>query len=166
MRYFTFEIVIEKEPSDDGYLAYSPTLPGFNRFQIGDLSIDLPQIQSRTLVTKMILENGQTAVIGGLVSEDSFEQERKVPFLGDIPLVGYLFKWKRNRKTKESLLVFITPYLIRSPSETQKMIDEEVSRRRDALKAERLRIFGAAANTGEKPPEEAETESTTTTEKE
>ncbi len=134
----------------------SPTLPGFNRFQIGDLSIDLPQIQSRTLVTKMILESGQTAVIGGLVTEDEFEQVRKIPFLGDIPIIGYAFKWKRVRKTKESLLVFITPYLIRSPEETQKVIEQEVTRRREKLRSENERIFGPTqASPDEKPAEGA-----------
>lgn len=134
----------------------SPTLPGFNRFQIGDLSIDLPQIQSRTLVTKMILESGQTAVIGGLVTEDEFEQVRKIPFLGDIPIIGYAFKWKRVRKTKESLLVFITPYLIRSPEETQKVIEQEVTRRREKLRSENERIFGPTqASPGEEPAKDA-----------
>lgn len=124
----------------------SPTLAGFNRFEIGDLSIDLPQIQSRTLVTKMILENGQTAVIGGLVTEDEYEQVRKIPFLGDIPIVGYLFKWKRVRNTKESLLVFVTPYLIRSPEETQKLIEREVEKRREKMREEEERIFPDAAS--------------------
>ena len=120
----------------------SPSLAGFNRFEIGDLSIDLPQVQSRTIVTKMILESGQTAVIGGLVTEDEFEQVRKIPFLGDLPIIGYLFKWKRVRKSKDSLLVFITPYLIRSSEETQRILRQEVQRRRDKMREERERIFG------------------------
>jgi len=120
----------------------SPNLPGFNRFEIGDVSIDLPQVKSQTLVTKMILETGQTAIIGGLVTEDDFEQVRKIPFLGDIPILGYLFKWKRVRKTKESLLVFITPALIRSPEDAQKRIDREIEKRRDRLHDEIERIYG------------------------
>jgi len=131
----------------------SPTLPGFNRFEIGDVSIDLPQIKSQTLVTKMILETGQTAIIGGLVTEDDFEQVRKIPFLGDIPILGYLFKWKRVRKTKESLLVFITPYLIRSPEETQKLIDREIEKRREMLHDEIDRIYGDATPTKGKSAE-------------
>ena len=137
----------------------SPTLPGFNRFEIGDLSIDLPQIQSRTIVTKMILESGQTAVIGGLVTEEDFEQVRKIPFLGDLPIIGYLFKFKRIRKSKQSLLVFITPYLIKTPEETQKVLDREVDKRREKLREERERIFGDVPDL-ENEPEEAKAPTT------
>ena len=137
----------------------SPTLPGFNRFEIGDLSIDLPQIQSRTIVTKMILESGQTAVIGGLVTEEDFEQVRKIPFLGDLPIIGYLFKFKRIRKSKQSLLVFITPYLIKTPEETQKVLDREVDKRREKLREERERIFGDVPDL-ESEPEEAKAPTT------
>ncbi|MBN2489312.1 MAG: hypothetical protein JXQ29_00480 [Planctomycetes bacterium] len=150
----TEKIIMTVIPESESFAAgtNSPTLAGFNRFEIGDLSIDLPQIQSRTLVTKMILENGQTAVIGGLVTEDEFEQVRKIPFLGDIPIVGYLFKWKRVRNTKESLLVFITPYLIRSPEETQKIIEREVEKRREQMREEEERIFPEAVLSETAPP--------------
>ncbi len=146
----TDKIIMTVIPESESFApgTNSPTLPGFNRFQIGDLSIDLPQIQSRTLVTKMILESGQTAVIGGLVTEDDYEQTRKIPFLGDLPIVGYLFKWKRVRKSHESLMVFITPYLIRSPEETQKVIEREVDRRREKLEKEIDQIYGEASSFG------------------
>jgi type IV pilus assembly protein PilQ len=151
----TEKIIMTVIPESESFApgTNSPTLPGFNRFEIGDLSIDLPQIQSRTLVTKMILETGQTAVIGGLVTEDDFEQVRKIPFLGDLPIVGYLFKWKRVRKSKESLLVFITPYLIRSSEETQKVIEGEVERRREKMREEQDRIFGGVPTFGKDVPE-------------
>ena len=151
----TEKIIMTVIPESESFApgTNSPTLPGFNRFEIGDLSIDLPQIQSRTLVTKMILETGQTAVIGGLVTEDDFEQVRKIPFLGDLPIIGYLFKWKRVRKSKESLLVFITPYLIRSSEETQKVIEGEVERRREKMRDEQDRIFGGAPTFGKDVPE-------------
>jgi type IV pilus assembly protein PilQ len=126
----------------------SNALPGFNTFQIGGLSIDLPQIQSRTLVTKMILESGQTGVIGGLITDDQFEQIRKIPLLGDVPILGWLFKFKRTRRVKDSLIVFITPYLIRSSEDTQKVIDQEMDRRRARMRSEFDKVFGPPESGG------------------
>jgi len=74
--------------------------------------IRLPQITSDTVVTKMLLRDKQTAVIGGLVDESEEETVRKVPFLGDIPLLGWAFKYQRIEKIRRNLIIFVTVHII------------------------------------------------------
>jgi len=92
----------------------SPSVPGFERFSIGDQSIDLPRLASRTVVTTMLLEDGQTAVIGGLINQANAKHTTKLPFFGDIPIVGWLFKNKQVTGDINNLYVFITVRIIHS----------------------------------------------------
>jgi type IV pilus assembly protein PilQ len=58
------------------------------------------------------LYDGQTTVIAGLSKENSEKQDTGVPWLKDIPILGYLFKGKENKDTLEELLIFITPHIL------------------------------------------------------
>jgi type IV pilus assembly protein PilQ len=93
-------------------------VPGFERFTLvsngAPQSIDLPRISTTTLVTKLVLESGRTAILGGLVVERSTFEDRGIPILKDIPLVNYLFKQRNDTVRKEHLLIFITPRIVRS----------------------------------------------------
>ena len=60
----------------------------------------------------MVVKNNQTVVIGGLIQEKEFDKTTKVPLLGDIPILGWFFKYKSRQKQKTNLLVFITPHVI------------------------------------------------------
>jgi type II secretory pathway component GspD/PulD (secretin) len=90
-----------------------------------------------------MLESGQTAVIGGLISETETETERKIPFLGDIPVLGFFFKSVRKSKRSDSLLIFITPRIVRDSSTFAKFHQEEELRRQSAVEEEMERIFGS-----------------------
>lgn len=80
--------------------------------------VDVPPIISnKDLKTKVTVKDRQTIVIGGLVSAQRTDIERKTPILGDIPILGWLFKRSTQTQTKTNLLVFITPYLIKDPSD-------------------------------------------------
>ncbi|MBN1356975.1 type II secretion system secretin GspD [bacterium] len=79
--------------------------------------------------TSIRVQNKQIAVIGGLLKEDSIERESKVPCLGNLPGIGYLFKATRRNRTKSNLLIFITPHII-DDSET---LQEITSRYRNGL---------------------------------
>ena len=70
-------------------------------------------ILKREIQTKMVLNNGETAVLGGLLTDKEIRNENKVPFLGDIPVLGWLFKGLEVTKEKRNLLVFITPTIIK-----------------------------------------------------
>ena len=71
-----------------------------------------PVILTKKAKTKVVVFDGQTTVIGGLSKDSTGNGESGVPFLKDIPLLGYLFKSKKNVKAKEELLIFITPYIL------------------------------------------------------
>ena len=66
------------------------------------------------MVTRLQILDGQTAVLGGLLREDTQEIHDKVPVLGDLPLVGRLFQSKVSSRIKKNLLIFVTARLIKS----------------------------------------------------
>jgi general secretion pathway protein D len=71
-----------------------------------------PIIKKRTMTTTVTMDRGQTAVIGGLVSDSLTETVRKVPWLGDIPGLGWLFSRTERTKAKTEMLVFLTPQVV------------------------------------------------------
>ena len=75
----------------------------------------------RSIETTILAEDRQTIVLGGLIQDDITDSRRKVPLLGDIPLVGNLFKSRNKTKTKTNLLVFLRPTVIRSQEDANKV---------------------------------------------
>jgi type IV pilus assembly protein PilQ len=69
-------------------------------------------INTKRVQTKVLVENGGTVVIGGIFTEEETTNETKVPFLGDLPVVGNLFKSRSRGSKKTEMLVFITPKLV------------------------------------------------------
>jgi general secretion pathway protein D len=76
-----------------------------------------PTTSNRSAKTTALVKNGQTVTIGGLISDIEAITESKVPILGDIPLLGWFFKDKQKQKRKTSLVIFITPHIIRTPDD-------------------------------------------------
>ena len=72
-----------------------------------------PQTTDREATTKVTIREGQTVVVGGLVSETEKGTTYQVPILGDIPILGYLFKKKETHKRTLELLIFLTPHVMR-----------------------------------------------------
>ncbi|GIU34228.1 type II secretion system secretin GspD [Shewanella schlegeliana] len=68
---------------------------------------------TRRLTTTVMADSGQIVVLGGLINEEVQESVQKVPFLGDIPIIGHLFKSSSSGKKKKNLMVFIKPTIIR-----------------------------------------------------
>lgn len=155
------KIMMEVIPEAEQLVGRSsdPNVPaGFDLFTSGQgasqQSIALPQVASSTLVTSMILESGTTAVIGGLITETDTERINKVPVLGDIPLLGFFFKHTEHTKTRQSLIIFITPRIIRDSDTVERLIREEDERRRRMIESEVEKIFGEE---GAMDEEESET---------
>jgi len=71
-----------------------------------------PTFTKRATKTSVVVKDKQTVVIGGLIQEKDEEIETKAPFFGDIPFIGWLFKYKSRNKTKTNLLVFLTPHVV------------------------------------------------------
>ena len=71
-----------------------------------------PSIDKKEARTTILLKDGETAVIGGIYKIKEAETISKVPFLSELPIIGYLFKDTQTENTKNELLVFITPRII------------------------------------------------------
>ncbi len=90
-------------------------IEGFVETSIGDV----PQIATREISTAVLVDNGQTVVVGGVYEFSSREDLAKVPFLGDIPVLGNLFKRKGRETQKAELLIFVTPKILVVPGRSE-----------------------------------------------
>ncbi|MBN2297553.1 MAG: type IV pilus secretin PilQ [Deltaproteobacteria bacterium] len=75
-------------------------------------SLGDPSIASREAVTEVLVKNGETSVIGGIIEEETRNNINRVPFLGELPIIGLLFKGETNDTSKKELLIFITPQVL------------------------------------------------------
>lgn len=132
--------VIPKETSLSGSGSSALAPQGFELFTLGasglEGSIALPRTRSSTLVTTMLIESGQTAVIGGLTTETEARTETRVPILGDIPILGRLFRHESKSTEQRSLLIFLRPTLVRSDTDREALLQREFSARRVGLRKE------------------------------
>ncbi|MBL8197750.1 MAG: type IV pilus secretin PilQ [Chromatiales bacterium] len=76
----------------------------------------IPSIDTREVVTQVLVNNGQTVVLGGVYETEEGQRVSKVPFLGDIPGVGVLFRSTRTISRKSELLIFVTPKILKEGS--------------------------------------------------
>ncbi|MEM4732418.1 MAG: type II secretion system secretin GspD [Desulfurococcaceae archaeon] len=96
----------------------------FIRPQVGQLSYAVPVTSNRQVNSDVVVENGQTIIIGGLVSTRSIKSQEGIPGLMNVPLFGRLFRRDTQTEDKVSLFIFITPYVIESPEELSKITEE------------------------------------------
>ncbi|NYS61599.1 type IV pilus secretin PilQ [Vreelandella salicampi] len=80
-------------------------------FGVPDVT-DEPPINTNTIETQVLVDNGQTVVLGGILTTEELSQIAKTPLLGDLPLIGRLFRYNEESNEKVELLVFITPRLL------------------------------------------------------
>jgi type IV pilus assembly protein PilQ len=73
---------------------------------------DVPPIETKNVKSEVLIENGGTVVIGGIYEEEESTSVSQVPLLGDLPIVGYLFKSRSTNSVRKELLVFITPRIV------------------------------------------------------
>ncbi len=76
-----------------------------------------PTTYTRTANTTVIVHNEETVVIGGMIGQDTNEDDYKVPLLGDVPVLGWLFKSHSSSQDKTNLFIFITPHIVENPAE-------------------------------------------------
>jgi type IV pilus assembly protein PilQ len=81
---------------------------------------ETPYFATRSADTKVSLKSGEKITIGGLVREEDVTSERGIPYLSDIPILGWLFKKYQKDKNKTEIIFIIKPYLITTPEETKK----------------------------------------------
>jgi len=93
-------VILDMEPQVSSY-EYGTDVPG------------IPIINTRNLKSRVLIYDGQTLVVGGLIRDEIRESQFKVPVLGDIPLLGALFRYTTKSKNKVNLVIFITPHIIK-----------------------------------------------------
>lgn len=89
----------------------------------------------RTAQTSVVVGDSDTIVLGGLMRERIEESTAKVPILGDIPLLGWLFKKKKSATSKNNLLIFLTPHIIRPYERVRAILDKKLKERDEFLEA-------------------------------
>jgi general secretion pathway protein D len=87
--------------------------------------ITAPVINSRVADTVVVIPDGQTVVIGGLMEKSKLATDSKIPFLGDIPIIGNLFKRKVKDDSKTELMIFLTPYIVQDAAQLASLSDRE-----------------------------------------
>ncbi len=87
----------------------------------------------RTASTTLTVKNGQTIVIGGLVRNKLERRETKVPILGDIPLLGFLFRTRGDRMEKSNLVLVLTPHIIRDEADRRRIYERKMQERQEMI---------------------------------
>jgi general secretion pathway protein D len=90
-------------------------------------------INKRTAETTVVVKDQQTVVIGGLVREDHINSQTKIPVLGDIPVLGVLFRQQNKRKAKNNLLLVLTPHIIRDQNDLRRIFERKMQERQEFL---------------------------------
>jgi type IV pilus assembly protein PilQ len=75
--------------------------------------VNVPSIDTKEISTQVLVNDGQTVVLGGVLDTESRDSSTKVPFLGDVPILGNLFKTTTKTDNKDELLIFVTPKIVR-----------------------------------------------------
>jgi len=83
-----------------------------NNDTVGQLFNGVPSIDTNSIETQVLVDNGETVVLGGILTTEEVRSLFKTPFLGDLPVLGNLFRYTENTNDKVELLVFITPRIL------------------------------------------------------
>lgn len=122
--------------------------PSQRQSQASGLANDTVNMTKRSLKTNIVVASGNTAVLGGLMQDEENVTEAKIPVLGDIPVLGWLFKSSQSVKNKMNLTIFLTPKIIRSGADHQRMVTRKKGQRIDWIKKNENGIdpFGEAVD--------------------
>ncbi|MDY7107045.1 MAG: secretin N-terminal domain-containing protein [Planctomycetota bacterium] len=120
-------ITVQRDVDMELRLELSATVPGVTLF--GGAIID-----KRLTTTHVIVQNGQTVVLSGILRERESKITRGIPLLKDIPLIGELFKHRENQTTQVELLAFVTPYVVDNPEQSDETQFEYLQRLDEMLR--------------------------------
>ena len=110
-------LVVRPSVNKDDFITLSvkPTISnkvGDSNFIFAGAQVSSPIIDTRTLNSNVLIRSGDTLAIGGLLQDEVNKARNKVPIMGDIPVLGYLFQEHLNARTKRNLLIFVTPTIL------------------------------------------------------
>ena len=156
-----YTIQLALVPSVREFVGYDPQpqIPAVQQANTVLVPMVLPVFRLRQVVTTVNVWDGQTVVLGGLLSESAQKIKDKVPVLGDLPLVGRLFRSESNITRKKNLLIFVTPTII-DPAGNRVHTEEEMPFAKSAIPTQpaltQPQDSGAASPpTGAQPPKPA-----------
>jgi general secretion pathway protein D len=110
-----------------------------------------PTTSKRSASTTVVVKDRDTMVIGGLIRDNLVTSTMKVPLLGDIPLLGWFFKYKTSRMEKTNLMIFITPYIIKTEADAASITNKQSQSLENFRKEYRLEKKTGEANLVPKP---------------
>lgn len=122
-------------PNDEVLMKLNPSIEAVIEASTGGRAFT-PTIAKREVTTTVTVPNGQTIVISGLIREDTVQQTRRVPFLGSIPLLGYLFRSTVDGIERTNLMIFVTPHVIRTPADaaaSRRLFEERAAKNSTGL---------------------------------
>lgn len=90
-----------------------------------------PTTSKRSAKTTVVARNQETVVIGGIMQDRTIEGVSKIPILGDIPVLGHLFREQSKRRVKTNLLLFLTPYIIKDQGDFRAIFEKKMRERQD-----------------------------------
>ncbi len=93
-------------------LVLAPEVSSFSQFRDLGGGVTVPEFTSSQLTTSVVMQDGETVVLGGLMKDSRSEQITKVPLLGDLPLIGGLFRQREESQTRKNLLIFVTARIL------------------------------------------------------
>jgi general secretion pathway protein D len=96
-----------------------------------------PTTTKRSAKTTVLVKSGDTVIIGGIMQETILKGESKVPLLGDIPLLGYLFRFSSNSKKRTNLIILLTPTVIQEPGVVSKALEDRQQKMLNAFGPDR-----------------------------
>ena len=133
--------------SYDGYVSLdliaTDEVVTFESFEVATESISLPQTATKEIITNVMVGDGNTAVLGGILSNTTSQIDRRIPILGSIPGLGWLFRAKDDIITQRNSTIFITPTIVKLDA-------------RDDLEAAKIRMKERLSGLDFSPKDEAE----------
>lgn len=92
-------------------------------------NLNAPAMKERKIKTTVVTEDGQTVVLAGLMDDNTSKSKRKIPLLGDIPVLGFLFSTTQKSTSKSNLLIFLTPYIIKERTDFSAIMKRKIEER-------------------------------------
>ena len=129
-------------PDDEVLMKLNPSLEAIVDATSGGLAYT-PTIAKREVTTTLTVPSGRTIIISGLMREDAVKRVRKIPFLGSIPLLGWLFRSTVEEMEKTNLLIFVTPHVVKTPEQAEAL--------RKQLEARNAGAIGSVTNAVSSP---------------
>lgn len=115
------------QPQDSSVDTSSPgQVIAYGSSLLGSAPVYAPNVNITSANTVVVTPNGQTVVIGGLISNTKSSADTKVPFLGDIPILGQLFRSSSKAEGKTELLMFLTPHIVDAPTQLASLSGPEM----------------------------------------